>query len=297
MMGAMRPPLVRLHGLFPNQEVYARCEFLAPGGSFKIRGANHLFDFLRRQGGPYQLVVPSMGNTALGVAVGAKAAGFLMTGVVPRSISRAKDEKLTSLGVELIKIDGGGDDLLRSAMQIASERGAYFVHPHLDPNWTDGYQSMAAEILDAVPGCRTLVVPIGGGGLLLGLLAFLRQRGLSVRLVGCEPYNFPTYAPFTHKRVPTIADGLLLESPHPRVAAAIAEQVIDVMLAREEEIRQALRGLYERQGLVVEPSSAITLACVRNASPALEEPICAILTGENITRQEHGRLIEEAAPW
>src|SRR5438477_10726262 len=204
-------PLVRLGNLFPGHEVHAKCEFLAPSGCFKIRGAVHLLEHLRRQGGPRHLVVPSMGNTALGAAVAAQAFGFSMTGVVPQTIARAKDEKLRALGVELVKIAGGGSDLLRHATELARERGAYFVHPHLDPLWTDGYQSIAAEVLGQLPGCRSLVLPVGGGGLLMGLLAYLRQHPAPVRLYGCEPYNYPKYARFDHARSATIADGLMLE--------------------------------------------------------------------------------------
>src|SRR3954452_3449015 len=100
------PPsrLVRLGTLFPRQDVYAKCEFLAPSGCFKIRGATHLLEQLSREGQKRPLVVPSMGNTALGAAVGAKEFGFSMVGVVPQTIARAKDEKLRALGVELIKI-------------------------------------------------------------------------------------------------------------------------------------------------------------------------------------------------
>jgi len=162
-------PLIRLGNLFPADTVYAKCEFLAPSGCFKIRGAAHLLTKLTNQGKRPQLVVPSMGNTALGAAVAAKAFGFRMVGVVPESIARAKDEKLQALGVELIKIAGGGSALLGRATQIAQERGGYFVHPHLDPLWTDGYQAIAAEVLQQLPACRSLVFPLGGGGLLMGL--------------------------------------------------------------------------------------------------------------------------------
>src|SRR5438270_588813 len=162
-------PLVRLGNLFPRRDVYAKCEFLAPSGCFKIRGANHLLERLSREGRKPPLVVPSMGNTALGAATGARAFGFTMTGVVPQTIARAKDEKLRALGVELVKIAGGGSDLLRHATELARERGGYFVHPHLDPLWTDGYQSLAAEVLRDLPGCRSLIFPVGGGGLLMGL--------------------------------------------------------------------------------------------------------------------------------
>jgi threonine dehydratase len=291
MMAPVQTPLVRLGNLFPRREVHAKCEFLAPSGCFKIRGAVHLLDHLRRQGRSPQLIVPSMGNTALGAAVGAQAFGFGMTGVVPQTIARAKDEKLRALGVELIKIAGGGSDLLRRATDLAQERGGYFVHPHLDPLWTDGYQSIAAEVLGALPGCGSLVFPLGGGGLLMGLLAYLRSNPAPVRLFGCEPYNYPKYAHFDHARSATIADGLLLEHPHPLVQQAIAESGVAVSLVPEADIRTALKELFETQALVVEPSSAITLAFVRAHAEELEEPICVVLTGENIAREDHRRLI------
>jgi threonine dehydratase len=284
MLSLSPTPLIRLGNLFPRREVHAKCEFLAPSGCFKIRGAMHLLEHLSREGRARQLIVPSMGNTALGAAVGAKAFGFSMVGVVPQTIAQAKDEKLRALGVELIKIAGGGSDLLRCATEIANERGGYFVHPHLDPLWTDGYQAIAAEVLHALPDCRSLVFPVGGGGLLMGLLAHLRKNPTPVRLFGCEPYNYPKYAEFHHARSITIADGLLLEKPHPTVQQAIAEAGIAISLVAEADIRTALHEVFETQALIVEPSSAITLAFVKAHAGELEEPVCVVLTGENIAR-------------
>ena len=294
MLATVPTPLIRLGSLFPKPAVHAKCEFLAPSGCFKIRGAAHLLEHLTWESDMRHLVVPSMGNTALGAATAARAFDFGMTGVVPQTISKAKDDKLRALGIELIKIAGGGSDLLRHAAQLAKERSAYFVHPHLDPHWTDGYRSIAAEILDALPACRTLVFPVGGGGLLLGLLAYLRQHPAPVKLVGCEPYNYPKYARFKHARSATIADGLLLETPHPQVQEAIAEKGIPIVMVPEADIRTALKDLFEQQGLVVEPSSAITLALIRSQAGQMEEPVCAILTGENISREDHRRLVEDA---
>ena len=284
-------PLVRLGNLFPDREVYAKCEFLAPSGCFKIRGATHLLAHLARDGRSPQLIVPSMGNTALGAATAARAFGVGMTGVVPQTISRAKDERLQALGVELVKIAGGGSDLIRHATALAAERGGYFVHPHLDPLWTDGYRPIVAEVLHALPEVRSLVLPVGGGGLLMGLLAQLREQPAAVRLFGCEPYNYPKYARFDHVRSTTIADGLLLEHPHPTVQQAIADAGVTIDMVPEADIRRALKELFETQGLVVEPSSAITLGYVMAHAQELPDPICVILTGENITRDDHRRLM------
>src|SRR5262245_46535763 len=249
MLPTTQTPLIRLGNLFPDRQVYAKCEFLAPSGCFKIRGATHLLSRLAREGTVRQLVVPSMGNTALGAATGAKAFGFTMTGVVPQTIARAKDEKLRALGVELMKIAGGGSDLLRTATQVAKDRAAYFVHPHLDPLWTDAYQDIAEEVLRELPSCRSLVFPVGGGGLLMGLTEYLLRHSAPVKLIGCEPYNYPKYARFEHQRSATIADGLILEVPHPKVQERIAAVGVTVRLVTEAEIREAMRGLYAKQAL------------------------------------------------
>jgi threonine dehydratase len=128
----------------------------------------------------------------------------------------------------------------------------------------------------------------------MGLLAYLRNNPAPVRLFGCEPYNYPKYARFDHARSTTIADGLILETPHPQVQQAIAEGGLAISLVQEADIRAALKELFEAQALVVEPSSAITLAFVKAHAAELEEPICVILTGENIAREDHRRLIGDA---
>src|SRR5262249_15006228 len=154
---------------------------------------------------------------------------------------------------ESIKIAGGGSELLRRAAEIAKERGAYFVHPHLDSHWTDGYQVIAEEILQDLPDCRSIVIPVGGGGLLMGLSEFLsRAGGRPVKLVGCEPYNYPKYAAFTHERSRTIADGLLLDTPHPVVQERIRSAGIAIDLVCEDDIRNAIKRLYWEHGLIVE---------------------------------------------
>jgi threonine dehydratase len=290
MSPASNTPLIRLGNLFPGA-VYAKCEFLALSSCFKIRGAAHLLPHLSATGRARRLVVPSMGNTALGAAVGARAFGFSMTAVVPQKIGRAKDEKLQSLGVELFKVAGGGSDLLREATHVAQQQGAYYVHPHLDPLWTDGYQTIAEEVLRALPDCRSLVFPVGGGGLLMGLTAYLRRCPAPVKLHGCEPYNYPKYADFTHARMTTMADGLILEVPHPAVQERIAADRVAIHLVEERAIRAALRGLYWEHALVVEPSSAITVAFVQSHRQELEEPVCVVLTGGNISREDFDRLI------
>lgn len=291
MLPNLHTPLVLADSLFDGRPAYFKCEHLQPSGCFKIRGAAHLLTELAKRGPVPALVVPSMGNTAIAAALGARAYGTNMMGVVPRAIGAAKEQKLIALGADLVKVDGGGAELLATARRLADEQGAYFVHPHLDPLWTDGYGVILDQILKDLPDVRSLVIPVGGGGLLMGLSAALQQRPNAPRLYGVEAYNAPTYAAYSHPRGPTAADGLLLDVPHPVVQARIASSQIEIGLVREDDLRQALRGLYDRFGLYVEPSSAVVAAFIRASLGRLPEPIAAVLTGANIAEDAYYRLL------
>jgi threonine dehydratase len=125
----------------------------------------------------------------------------------------------------------------------------------------------------------------------MGMAKYLSAQRAPVRLYGCEPYNYPKYARFDHERSRTIADGLILEVPHPAVRETIAAQQISIHLVHDSDIRAGMRELFEKHGLIIEPSSAITTAFLRTTREKLPEPICVILTGGNITREDFDRLI------
>jgi threonine dehydratase len=124
----------------------------------------------------------------------------------------------------------------------------------------------------------------------MGVTEYLKRHPAPVKLFGCEAYNYPTYAHFDHARSPTIADGLCLEVPHPKVQQRIREMDVAIHLVKEAAIRAAMAQLFALQGLMVEPSSAVTVAYVSEHIDKLEEPVCLILTGANITREDFFRL-------
>jgi threonine dehydratase len=130
----------------------------------------------------------------------------------------------------------------------------------------------------------------------MGLTQYLLSHPRPITLIGCEPFNYPTYAPFDHARSRTIADGLMLEKPHPQVQERIKAMKFAIELVGEADIRRSLRDLYTEQALVVEPSSAITAAFVHAHPVGLQDPICIVLTGENIARDEFFGLIGEVDP-
>ena len=125
----------------------------------------------------------------------------------------------------------------------------------------------------------------------MGLTEYLAHHPVELRLVGCEAFNYPTYARFDHARSRTIADGLVLETPHPSVQARIQMMDIRIELVPDEEIRVAMNDLYRTHALPVEPSSAITIAYLQSHRKELPQPTCVLLTGENIAREDFFELI------
>ncbi len=126
---------------------------------------------------------------------------------------------------------------------------------------------------------------------MMGLTEYFLKQPAPIKLLGCEPYNYPKYARCWHQRTRTIADGLILESPHPTVQQRIASLGITMALISEEDIQSAMRELFHEHALVVEPSSAVPLALVIAGHQELVEPICVVLTGGNIAREDFARLI------
>src|SRR5262249_39816166 len=126
------------------------------------------------------------------------------------------------------------------------------------------------------------------------LTEYLLQHPAAVKLHGCEAYNYPTYTPFTHQRSSTIADGLVLDDPHPKVQERIASFGIELHLVKDPEIAPAMKDLFHKQGWAVEPSSAVTTAFVAQNLRELAKPVCVILTGQNIAWDDFSRLIAAA---
>jgi threonine dehydratase len=125
----------------------------------------------------------------------------------------------------------------------------------------------------------------------MGLTEYLLHHPGPIRPIGVEAYNAPKYARFTHARTATIADGLVLEVPHAKVQERIGGMGLTVEMVRDPDIRAAVTALFRSHGLLVEPSSAAPIAWLQTHVATLEEPICVVLTGENIAREDFYRLV------
>ncbi|MHB1583087.1 MAG: threonine ammonia-lyase [Acidimicrobiales bacterium] len=269
--------------------VWLKLETLQPTGSFKVRGGLAAVAAAQRRQPGTPLVAASAGNHGLGVAYAADRLGADATVVVPRHASEAKVRALAAYDVELVRDGDGYDEAERSAMAIAEANGGRFVSPYNDPDVIAGQATVATELLAQLPDLTTVVVPVGGGGLVSGIA--LATEGTGVRIVGVEPDVNRTMsaAIAAGEAVPvavgeTIADGLAgnLEPGSVTVAIVVRHGVTMVSVS-EEQIRTAIRFLAVEHGLVAEGAGAAATAAVFSGRfRAAAGTIAVLVTGRNI---------------
>jgi threonine dehydratase len=279
-------PVVASPALGPG--IVLKLETMQPTGSFKVRGALVGVARAMERDPSTPLVTASAGNHGLGVAFAATAYGATATVVVPENASSAKLSALAKFAVTLLPKGRSYDEAEAYAVGMA-EAGATFVSPYNDPDTIAGQGSVALEVLEQVPDVRTIVVPIGGGGLISGVaLAATRRPG--VRVVGVEAAASPAvrvaveggHAPIDVK--PTLADGLAGNIESGSVTVDIVRRhVDDIVSVTEDEIADAIRFLATQHGLVVEGSGAVGVAALLHGRiNAGEGSTVVLLTGRNI---------------
>jgi threonine dehydratase len=278
-------PLVAAPDL--GERVWLKLETLQPTGSFKIRGA--LAAMAAAPDG--QVVTASAGNHGLAVARAAVLLGREATVVVAADASRAKVSRLRRLPVRLVERRRGYDEAERAALDLAS-RGATFVSPYNDADVIAGQRTLGLELDTRVEGGLTVVVPVGGGGLLAGLALWAAERG-DVRLIGVEAAASTAFsASLAAGRVvdvpigETIADGLAggLELGSVTVDIVRESGMVEMVTVGEGELLAAVAHLHREHGLVVEGAGAAAVAVLNSRqTEAPGGPVVALVTGRNLT--------------
>jgi threonine dehydratase len=292
----LRPtPVVPLE-LPGGVEVLAKLDSLQPTGSFKLRGALAALSALGSPG--VRVVGASAGNHALALVEAARRLGLRATVVVPRTGSAAKLAALRRLRADLVVRGDDYHQAERHALELADAGGAY-VSAYNDPHVIAGQATWAAETAAGLPGGATLVVPVGGGGLLAGTLLWAADRP-DVRVVGVEAAaSRALSAAVAAGRVvavpvaPTLADGLAGNLEAGSVTPALARGRVHAIVAvTEEEIERAIRFL-AASGLVVEGSGAVGVAALlAGRVPADGATVAVLLTGRNIAAGTLARVLD-----
>ena len=268
--------------------VLLKCENLQRAGSFKIRGAYVRMSRLSPEEKARGVVAASAGNHAQGVALAARLLGMSATVYMPQGAALPKVAATQDYGAEVLLHGTSVDEALQAAHAHATRTGAVLIHPFDHPDVVAGQGTIALEILEQVPDVRTILVPVGGGGLAAGIVAALGDDHPDVQVIGVQAAGAAAYPtslavghPVPAARMSTMADGIAVGRPGDVPFALLHGHHVPVRTVSEEHLSRALLLVAERAKLLVEPSGAAGVAALMAGEP-VQTPAVVVLSGGNI---------------
>ena len=255
-----------------GREVRLKAENLQRTGSFKIRGAVNKLSTLSPAEREAGVVAASAGNHGQAVAWAARELGAPATIYVPLEAPMAKVEACRNYGAKTVMTGADFEDALAAAMAHVEESGGTFIHPYEDQLVIAGQGTIGLELAEQAPDLGTVLIPVGGGGLAVGIAIALRAVRPDVRLVGVQA-GVDGY---------TIADGIAVKVPSEFTMPLLGDLLDDVVAVGDEEISEAIVLLLERAKLVVEGAGAVGVAALLAGRAGGSGPAIPILSGGNI---------------
>jgi threonine dehydratase len=285
-----------------GQPVFLKCENLQRTGAYKIRGAYYCISKLSAEEKARGVVAASAGNHAQGVAFAAREQGIKATIFTPVGVALPKLQATMAYGAEVILGGESINEPLKAAQQFAEKTGAVRIPPFDHPDIIAGQGTVGLEIMDQVPGVMTVIVPIGGGGLMAGVASAMKQRarreGIEIKVIGVQAENAASYPPSLKAGAPTqievratINDGIAVQKPGVLNFEIIKEAVDEIVTVSDDETARAMLVLLERAKLVVEPSGAVGVAAILEGKIQATGPTVVILSGGNIDPMIMERVI------
>ncbi|WP_243073540.1 threonine ammonia-lyase [Microbacterium sp. SS28] len=273
--------------------VHLKLENLQRTGSFKIRGAAYRLSRLTAEERARGVVAASAGNHAQGVALAAQALGIPATIFMPLGVPVPKLLATRGYGADVVLEGATVETPLRLAAEFAERTGAVLIHPFDHRDIIVGQGTLGLEIYDDLPEVETVIVGIGGGGLIAGVSAAVKARaaveGRTVRIIGVQAENsaaYPTSLAVGHpvevSTRPTIADGIAVARPGDLPFEIIHELVDEVVTVSDDDIARAILALLERAKQVVEPAGAVGVAAILAGKVVATGPTVLVLSGGNI---------------
>jgi threonine dehydratase len=269
--------------------VFLKCENLQRTGSFKVRGAYiriaRLTDSERARG----VVAASAGNHAQGVALAASALGTRATVVMPVGAPLPKVAATRGYGADVVLHGTCVEDALARAQELALETGSIFIHPFDHPDVIAGQGTAGLEILEQCPDVRTIVIPVGGGGLASGIAIAAKGHDPGIRIVGVQaaaaaplPPSIAAGHPVRIEAAPTMADGIMVSHVGEITFPILSELAECILTVSEEGLSRGLLLCLERSKQLVEPAGAAGVAAMLEHPHAFEPPVVVVLSGGNI---------------
>src|SRR4051812_18182400 len=277
--------------------VFLKCEGFQRIGAFKFRGAYNTVAQLSDDELARGVCASSSGNHAQALALAASLHGVPATILMPSDAPASKRAATEGYGAQVVEYDRYKDDRDALSRAHARETGMTLVHAYDEPRVMAGAGTVGLELVEDEPELDAVAIPLGGGGLLSGCATAIKALAPGVRVIGVEPEASPDYqrsleagAPVDVEIGPSIMDGQLLPTPGVRPWQVISELVDDVVLVADDEVRAAMRILFERAKLVAEPSGASALAAVL-AGRVEGARIGVVLSGANIDAHRFAELL------
>ncbi len=295
---AFAPKLSQISGA----KVFVKQENLQNTGSFKLRGAFNKIASLEESERSCGVIASSAGNHAQGVAYSAKHFGICGVIVMPESTPLLKVMGVKELGAEALLKGNNYDEAYAYALEYAQKHKLQFIHPFADEAVIAGQGTVALEMIEDQNNLDTIVVPVGGGGLISGIAAAYKQMLPSVRIIGVVAKGAPgMYHSFCKKEIQntssvrTIADGIAVRDVNPKNFGYILESVDEMVMVDDEEIANAVLYLLENQKLVVEGAGASVVAALLHHKFTFKENenLGLVLSGGNIDVTMLGTIIEK----
>jgi threonine dehydratase len=257
-------------------------------GSFKVRGATNVLATMPEAERARGIVASSAGNHGLGVAFAAKQFGVKATIFIPSNAPKVKREGIRQLGATVNDEQPHYDAAMTAALAFAEKSGARFVHPCLGAELLAGQGTVAIEVLAEAGDVRTLVVPVGGGGLLGGTAGFIKQRAPHVRVIGAQSDHTAAMAKSVRagriveiENLPTLADGLAGQVD--QAALDIGRAALDdIRTVPESDLGRAMLWLLDHHQVKVEGSGAAGVALILSGRFKPESKTAIVVTGGNV---------------
>jgi threonine dehydratase len=272
-------------------DVHVKQEMLQRTGAFKIRGATNRIATLPEETLADGVVTASAGNHAQGVALAATRMGVDSTIVMPENAPISKIEATRSYGAEVVLHGPDYDTAAERAHEIEREEGRYYLPAFDDWEVMAGQGTIGLEIVEALPEVETVVVPIGGGGLIAGIATALEGRKPATRVIGVQAEGASSVVPSLERgerveldSVDTIADGIATRTPGEKTFRVIRERVDEVVTVSDADVAVAVLLLLERSKTLVEGAGAVPMAALLSGQFDYEdgETIVPVLCGGNI---------------
>lgn len=276
-----------------GDRVYLKMENLQRTGSFKVRGATYRLSRLSEEERSHGVVAASAGNHAQGVALAARELGIPATIFMPLGVPVPKLLATRGYGAEVVLEGPTVETPLRLAKEFADRTGAILIPPYDHIDVVTGQATLGLEILEQRPDVETIIVGIGGGGLIAGVAAAAKARaaaeGRTLRIIGVQAENAAPYVPsmaagepITVETKPTIADGIYVARPGDVPFDIIKDLVDEVVTVSDDDIARAILALLERVKVVVEPAGAVGVAAMLAGKIKNPGVTVSILSGGNI---------------